>query len=146
MIESQEIQQIIPHRYPFLMVDRIIELEEGKRAVGIKNVSGNEPYFQGHFPEYPIMPGVLIMEALAQVGAVVVLKKPEFAGQIALFAGLDQVRFRRPVLPGDTLRLEVELTKFRGSLGIAEGKAFVGEELAAQGKLTFALRPGPRQG
>lgn len=128
------------------MVDRIIELEEGKRAVGIKNVSGNEPYFQGHFPEYPIMPGVLIMEALAQVGAVVVLKKPEFAGQIALFAGLDQVRFRRPVLPGDTLRLEVELTKFRGSLGIAEGKAFVGEELAAQGKLTFALRPGPRQG
>ncbi|MDI6813615.1 MAG: 3-hydroxyacyl-ACP dehydratase FabZ [Desulfitobacteriaceae bacterium] len=146
MIESQEIQQIIPHRYPFLMVDRIIELEEGKRAVGIKNVSGNEPYFQGHFPEYPIMPGVLIMEALAQVGAVVVLKKPEFAGQIALFAGLDEVRFRRPVLPGDTLRLEVELTKFRGSLGIAEGKAFVGEELAAQGKLTFALRPGPRQG
>ncbi len=146
MIESQEIQQIIPHRYPFLMVDRIIELEEGKRAVGIKNVSGNEPYFQGHFPEYPIMPGVLIMEALAQVGAVVVLKKPEFAGQIALFAGLDEVRFRRPVLPGDTLRLEVELTKFRGSLGIAEGKAFVGEELAAQGKLTFALRPGPRKG
>lgn len=144
MIESQEIQQIIPHRYPFLMVDRIIEIEEGKRAVGIKNVSGNEPYFQGHFPEYPIMPGVLIMEALAQVGAVAVLKKPEFAGHIALFAGLDEVRFRRPVLPGDTLRLEVELTKFRGSLGIAEGKAFVGDELAAQGKLTFALRPDPR--
>lgn len=144
MIESQEIQKIIPHRYPFLLVDRIIELEEGKRAIGIKNVSGNEPYFQGHFPNYPIMPGVLIMEALAQVGAVVVLKKPEFAGQIALFAGLDEVRFRRPVFPGDTLRLEVELTKFRGSLGIAMGKAFVGEELAAQGKLTFALKPDPR--
>lgn len=146
MIESQEIQKIIPHRYPFLMVDRIIELEEGKRAVGIKNVSGNEPYFQGHFPENPIMPGVLIMEALAQVGAVVVLKKAEFAGHLALFAGMDEVRFRRPVLPGDTLRLEVELTKFRGLLGFGEGKAFVGDELAAQGKLTFALRPDPSQG
>ncbi|MHB1652422.1 MAG: 3-hydroxyacyl-ACP dehydratase FabZ [Desulfitobacteriaceae bacterium] len=143
MLENREIQQIIPHRYPFLLVDRIIELEEGKRAVGIKNVSGNEPFFQGHFPDYPIMPGVLIIEALAQVGAVAVLRKEEFAGQLALFAGLDKVRFKRPVFPGDQLRLEVELIKFRGSLGIAEGKAFVGGELVAQGKLTFALRPKP---
>lgn len=145
MLESREIQQILPHRYPFLLVDRIIEIEEGKRAVGIKNVSGNEPFFQGHFPDYPIMPGVLIMEALAQVGAVVMLKKEEFAGQIGLFAGMDEVRFKKPVFPGDQLRLEVELIKARGSLGIAEGKAFVNGELAAQGKLTFAIRPKPGQ-
>src|SRR5690554_5155746 len=107
MLESKDIQKIIPHRYPFLLVDRIIQLEEGKSAVGIKNVSGNEPFFQGHFPNYPVMPGVLIMEALAQVGAVVLLKMPEFAGRIPLFAGMDKVKFRRQVIPGDQLRLEV---------------------------------------
>ncbi|WP_425805997.1 3-hydroxyacyl-ACP dehydratase FabZ [Desulfitobacterium sp. Sab5] len=143
MLESKEIQQIIPHRYPFLLVDRIIELEEGKRAVGIKNVSGNEPFFQGHFPGYPIMPGVLIMEALAQVGAVVLLKMPEYAGHLAFYAGLDEVKFRRQVIPGDQLRLEVELTKLKHGIGIGEGKAYVGEELAAQGILKFAV--GPKQ-
>lgn len=143
MLESKEIQQIIPHRYPFLLVDRIIELEEGKRAVGIKNVSGNEPFFQGHFPGYPIMPGVLIMEALAQVGAVVLLKMPEYAGHLAFYAGLDEVKFRRQVVPGDQLRLEVELTKLKRGIGIAQGKAYVGEELAAQGILKFAV--GPKQ-
>ena len=143
MLDSKEIQQIIPHRYPFLLVDRVIELEEGKRAVGIKNVSGNEPFFQGHFPGYPIMPGVLIMEALAQVGAVVLLKMPEYAGHLAFYAGLDEVKFRRQVVPGDQLRLEVELTKLKRGIGIAEGKAYVGEELAAQGILKFAV--GPKQ-
>jgi len=146
VLQSQEIQEIIPHRYPFLMVDRIIELEEGKRAVGIKNVSSNEPFFQGHFPGHPIMPGVLIMEALAQVGAVVILKMPEYAGHLALFAGLDDVKFKRQVIPGDQLRLEVELIKFRKTFGVAQGKAYVGETLVAEGTLKFFLeRKKPAQ-
>lgn len=146
MLQSQEIQEIIPHRYPFLMVDRIIELEEGKRAVGIKNVSSNEPFFQGHFPGHPIMPGVLIMEALAQVGAVLILKMPEYAGCLALFAGLDDVKFKRQVIPGDQLRLEVELIKFRKTFGVAQGKAYVGEALVAEGTLKFFLeRKNPAQ-
>lgn len=141
MLESKEIQKIIPHRYPFLLVDRILELEEGKFAVGIKNVSGNEPHFQGHFPGYPVMPGVLIMEALAQVGAVVLLKMPQFAGRIPLFAGMDKVKFRRQVIPGDQLRLEVELLKLKGPMGVAQGKAYVGDQLAAEGTLKFAIGP-----
>ena len=146
MLQSQEIQEIIPHRYPFLMVDRIIELEEGKRAVGIKNVSSNEPFFQGHFPGHPIMPGVLIMEALAQVGAVLILKMPGYAGYLALFAGLDDVKFKRQVIPGDQLRLEVELIKFRKTFGVAQGKAYVGEALVAEGTLKFFLeRKNPAQ-
>ena len=139
MLQSEEIQEIIPHRYPFLMVDRIIELEEGKTAVGIKNVSSNEPFFQGHFPGHPIMPGVLIMEALAQVGAVLILKMPEYACCLALFAGLDDVKFKRQVIPGDQLRLEVELIKFRKTFGVAKGKAYVGEALVAEGTLKFFL-------
>lgn len=146
MLQSQEIQEIIPHRYPFLMVDRIIELEEGKRAVGIKNVSSNEPFFQGHFPGHPIMPGVLIMEALAQVGAVLILTMPEHAGCLALFAGLDDVKFKRQVIPGDQLRLELELIKFRKTFGVAQGKAYVGEALVAEGTLKFFLeRKNPAQ-
>jgi len=139
VLQSEDIQKIIPHRYPFLMIDRIIELEEGKRAVGIKNVSSNEPFFQGHFPGHPIMPGVLIMEALAQVGAVVILSIPEYAGYLALFAGLDDVKFKRQVIPGDQLRLEVELVKFRKTFGVAQGKAYVGEALVAEGTLKFFL-------
>ena len=146
MLQSQEIQEIIPHRYPFLMVDRIIELEEGKRAVGIKNVSSNEPFFQGHFPGHPIMPGALILEALAQVGAVIILRMPEYAGCLAVFAGLDDVKFKRQVIPGDQLRLEVELIKLRKMFGFAEGKAYVGEELAAEGIIKFFLeRKNPAQ-
>lgn len=141
MLDSQAIQKIIPHRYPFLLVDRILELEEGKRGVGLKNVSGNEPYFQGHFPGYPVMPGVLIMEALAQVGAVILLKMPEYAGRVALFAGLEEVRFRRQVIPGDQLRLEVELLKLKRGIGVAQGKAYVGDDLAAEGTLKFAVGP-----
>ncbi|WP_028308060.1 3-hydroxyacyl-ACP dehydratase FabZ [Desulfitibacter alkalitolerans] len=139
MLDIKEIQEIIPHRYPFLLVDRIIELEEGKRAVGIKNVSVNEAHFQGHFPNHPVMPGVLIIEALAQVGAVAVLKLPQYAGKIAFFAGIDKVRFRKQVVPGDQLRLEVELVKIKGPVGKGVGKAYVGEELAAEGELTFMI-------
>ena len=139
MLDSSEIQKIIPHRYPFLLVDRIIQLEEGKRGVGIKNVSINEPFFQCHFPRLPVMPGVLIVESLAQVGAVVLLKMPEYAGKIVFFAGIDKVLFRRQVVPGDVLRLEVELVKIRGAVGKAKAAAYVGEELAAEGELMFAL-------
>ena len=139
MLESKEIQAIIPHRYPFLLVDRIIELEEGKRAVGIKNVSSNEPYFQGHFPGHPIMPGVLIMEALAQVGTVIILSMPEYHDYLGLFAGLDDVKFKRQVIPGDQLRLEVELVRLRKTFGVAQGKAYVGDVLAAEGVLKFFL-------
>ena len=143
MLQSQEIQEIIPHRYPFLLVDRIIELEEGKRAVGIKNVSVNEPFFQGHFPGHPVLPGVLIMEALAQVGCVVILKMPEFTGCLVLYAGLDDVKFKRQVIPGDQLRLEVELVRMRKTFGVAQGKAYVGEELAAEGTLKFFIERKP---
>ncbi|MHB8125952.1 MAG: 3-hydroxyacyl-ACP dehydratase FabZ [Desulfitobacteriaceae bacterium] len=141
MLENHEILEILPHRYPFMLVDRILEIEEGKRAVGIKNVSANEPFFQGHFPGLPIMPGVLIMEALAQVGAVVILCKEEYKGRIILYAGLDEVRFKRQVIPGDQLRLEAELLKMKANIGIAWGEAYVGEELAAKGKIMFAIAP-----
>ncbi|MDA8229085.1 MAG: 3-hydroxyacyl-ACP dehydratase FabZ [Desulfitobacterium hafniense] len=141
MLESREIQAIIPHRYPFLLIDRILEVEDGKRAIGIKNVSGNEPFFQGHFPGYPVMPGVLIIEALAQVGALAILRMPGYAGHIALFAGMDEVKFKKQVFPGDQLRLEVEVIKLKRSFGVAQGKAWIGDELAAEGILKFFLGP-----
>ncbi|MBI2846831.1 MAG: 3-hydroxyacyl-ACP dehydratase FabZ [Chloroflexi bacterium] len=139
----KEIQGIIPHRWPFLLVDRVLELEPGKRAVGIKNVSINESFFQGHFPDFPVMPGVLIVEALAQVGAVALLSLPENKGKLGLFAGIDTFRFRKPVLPGDTLRLEVNLTRMLGPVGKGTAKAEVNGTTVADGELTFALRPGP---
>ena len=139
MLDINAIQQILPHRYPFLLVDRILEVEEGKKVVGIKNVSMNEPFFQGHFPNYPVMPGVLIIEAMAQVGAVAILSMPAFAGRIALLAGIDKARFRRQVVPGDTLRIEVEVLKLRGTVGKSQARAYVGEELAVEAELMFAL-------
>ncbi len=140
-LDSIAIRKIIPHRFPFLLVDRIIELETGIRAVGIKNVTANEAFFQGHFPEYPVMPGVLIVEAIAQVGAVAMLSHPDQAGQIALFAGIDKVRFKRQVTPGDTIRLEVELGQVRRNIGSGSGVATVDGELACRGEFMFALVP-----
>ena len=138
-LDIKEIAKIIPHRYPFLLIDRIVELEEGKRAVAIKNVTMNEPHFQGHFPDHPIMPGVLIIEALAQVGVVMALRMPASEGKLVYFAGIDGVRFRRPVVPGDQLRLEVETVWVRGALGKMKGKATVNGEVAAEGEFMFSL-------
>jgi len=140
MMDVNQIREIIPHRYPFLLVDRIEEMESGKRAVGVKNVSGNEPFFQGHFPDYPVMPGVLIVEALAQVGAVALLSVEENKGKIALFAGIDGVRFKRQVVPGDVLRLEVEITRLKGPVGKGTARATVDGQLAAEGELIFAIQ------
>ena len=142
-LDSVAIRQIIPHRYPFLLVDRIDELEPGQRAVGIKNVSANEEYFQGHFPDYPVMPGVLIVEAIAQVGAVALLSQDEHAGKIAFFAGINNVRFKRQVKPGDTLQLNVELKSVRRGIGSGEGLATVDGEVACKGEFMFALAPDP---
>ncbi len=139
MLETDEIEQIIPHRYPFLLVDRIIEIEEGKRAVGIKNVTANEWFFEGHFPGKKVMPGVLIVEALAQVAAVTLLKGVEMAGKSPLFGGIENMRFRKPVLPGDQPRLEFTLEKMRGPIGKGRVKATVDGKLAAEGTISFAL-------
>jgi 3-hydroxyacyl-[acyl-carrier-protein] dehydratase len=138
-LSSVEIQKIIPHRFPFLLVDKMIEIEWGKRAVGIKNVTATEPFFQGHFPGFPVMPGVLMVEAIAQVGAVAVLGMPENKGKMAFFAGIDDVRFKRQVVPGDTLRIEVTLTRVRGPIGQGEGIATVDGQLACKGSFMFAM-------
>lgn len=139
MLSNVDIQNIIPHRYPFLLVDKIIEIEYGKKAVGIKNVTVNEPFFQGHFPGNPIMPGVLIVEAMAQVGAVAILGKEENKGKLAVFAGIDGLRFRRQVVPGDVLRMEVEMLNFKRGVGKAKAAAYVGVDLAASGEMMFAI-------
>ncbi|MBP0725101.1 3-hydroxyacyl-ACP dehydratase FabZ [Bacillus sp. RG28] len=140
MLDIQAIKEIIPHRYPFLLVDRVTELEVGKRAVGFKNVTANEEFFNGHFPNYPVMPGVLIVEALAQVGGIAALSLEENKGRLALFAGIDSCRFKKQVVPGDVLRLEVELTKMRGPIGKGKAVATVDGQVACEAELTFALK------
>jgi 3-hydroxyacyl-[acyl-carrier-protein] dehydratase len=138
-LEAADIMRIIPHRYPVLLIDRVIELEPGKHVVAIKNLTNNEPQFTGHFPGRPIMPGVLMVEALAQAGAVAVLSLPEYRGKLALFAGIDECRFKRTVLPGDTLRLEVTFEKLRGVFGRGQGVATVDGEVAVQATLSFII-------
>ena len=136
---AREIMDIIPHRYPFLLIDTIEELEPGVRALGKKCVSVNEPYFQGHFPGNPIMPGVLIAESLAQTGAVAILSVEENKGKNALFGGIDKMKFKKMVVPGDRLKLEVTILKKKGPIGIGEAIATVNGKIAAKGELTFAL-------
>jgi len=138
-MEINDIMNIIPHRPPFLLIDRVLEIESGKRAVAIKNVTMTENFFVGHFPQEPVMPGVLIIEALAQTGAVALLSMPEYAGKIAYFGAIDNAKFRRKVVPGDTLRLEVEFIKLKKSAGIGRGIAFVGDAKAAEAELTFLI-------
>lgn len=138
-LNIDEIMDIIPHRYPFLLVDKVMVEEIGVKGVGYKNVTMNEPHFQGHFPNMPVMPGVLIVESMAQVGAVILLSSEKHKGKNPYFAGINKVRFKRKVLPGDTLRMEVELTRIRGSIGIGKGNAYVGDELACEGEFLFAI-------
>ncbi|MCS1392844.1 3-hydroxyacyl-ACP dehydratase FabZ [Lysinibacillus boronitolerans] len=139
MLTSQQIQAILPHRYPFLLVDRIVELEEGKRAVGMKNVTMNEEFFKGHFPQYPVMPGVLIVEALAQISAVIMLTKVGNEGRLGLLAGIDHCRFKKQVKPGDQLHLEVEITRVKGAVGKGRGIAMVDGEIVCETDLVFAF-------
>ncbi len=140
ILYAQDIMERIPHRYPFLLIDRVTKIKEGTYGEGIKNVTMNEPFFQGHFPGYPVMPGVLIVEALAQLGAVVLLSCEEHKGKTAFFAGIDKLRFRRQVVPGDQLKMEVEIIKIKGPIGKGRVKATVDGQLAVEGEVMFALQ------
>lgn len=139
MLDTKAIREIIPHRYPFLLIDRIEEMEPGVMAKGFKNLTINEEFFQGHFPNEPVMPGVLQVEALAQIGACAILSKEEFKGKTAYFAGINKIRFKRKVLPGDRLDLSIEIIKMKGSIGIGKGVASVDGEKACEGEILFAI-------
>ena len=139
LYEARDILRILPHRYPFLLVDRILELEPGLRIVAIKNVTINEPFFVGHFPGHPIMPGVLIIEMMAQAGGVMMLMQEEHKGKLAYLAGVEKARFRKPVLPGDSLRTEITMLKGRGSVGWVKATAHVGDKLVCEAEISFAL-------
>ena len=138
-IDINGILQHIPHRYPFLLVDRVLEVESGRRIKALKNVTINEEFFQGHFPQYPVMPGVLIMEALAQAAGVLELSKPENKGKLVFYAGMDNVKYKKQVTPGDQLVLHAKFIKRRGPIAVVEAEATVDGKLAAKGTLTFAL-------
>lgn len=142
LMKTKEIMEIIPHRQPFLLIDTIEEMEEGKRAVGKKCVSYNEPFFAGHFPQEPVMPGVLIIEALAQVGAVAILSQPEWKGKTAYFAAIKEAKFKGKVVPGDVLMLETEIIKVKGPIGVGSARATVDGKVVAQAELTFAIGDG----
>ncbi|MDC2829283.1 3-hydroxyacyl-ACP dehydratase FabZ [Limosilactobacillus mucosae] len=139
ILDSNAIQKIIPHRYPMLLIDRVVELEPGKKATAIRNVTINEEVFNGHFPKNPVLPGALIVESLAQTGAVALLSEPEFKGKTAYFGGIKSAEFRKVVRPGDTLRLEVELEKVRGHVGLGKGIATVDGKKACTAELTFLI-------
>lgn len=139
VLTTKEILDILPHRQPFMLVDTIEELEPGVRAVGRKCVTYNEPFFAGHFPGEPVMPGVLLIEALAQVGAVAILSMPENKGKIAFFGGIKEARFKGKVVPGDVLEMETEIIKMKGPIGVGSAKAYVGGKVVAQAELTFAI-------
>ena len=145
-LNIEQIQTLLPHRYPFLLVDKITECTPGQGARGVKCVTANEPFFQGHFPGYKVMPGVLIIEALAQVGAVAILSVPENKGKLALFGGIKNARFKRQVRPGDVLELECELTAQRGPVGFGTATATVNGKTVCKAELTFALTEGPASG
>ncbi|MCI9476396.1 MAG: 3-hydroxyacyl-ACP dehydratase FabZ [Emergencia sp.] len=138
-LDIRQIQEILPHRYPFLLIDRVTDMEQGKWAEAVKCVTVNEPFFQGHFPGRPIMPGVLIMEALAQTGAVAILSEAENRGKLVVFGGIKNCRFKRQVVPGDVLTLYCELTERRGPIGYGKAVAKVDGEIAAQGELSFVI-------
>ncbi len=141
MYDIEEILDILPHRYPFLLVDRVIELEEGEKVVAVKNVTYNENFFQGHYPEKPIMPGVLILEALAQTGGFLMLNTASKEDEtLPYFAGIDKAKFRKPVQPGDQLKLVCEVIKLKGRVAKVKAEAYVGDSLAAEGRLLFALK------
>ena len=140
MLDTKQIMEILPHRAPFLLVDRIEELEPGHRAAGRKAVTYNEPFFAGHFPQEPVMPGVLICEALAQVGAVAILSLEENKGKLAFFGGINKARFRRKVVPGDVLRLEVEMVKVKGPIGVGKATAWVDGQVCCEAELTLAVQ------
>lgn len=139
MLTVKEIKDILPHRYPFLMIDRVEEVVEGKSAKGYKNVTINENFFNGHFPDYPVMPGVLILEALAQMGAICILSQEEFKGKIGFLVGADKVKWKKQVTPGDKLNLEIEIVKLRGSIGVGKGKATVDGSIVCEGEIMFAI-------
>ena len=144
-LESVDIQRIIPHRYPFLLLDRIVEVQRRERIVAIKNVTINEPFFQGHFPGHPIMPGVLVVEAMAQAGALLLLAEIEDRdNKLMVFTGIERARFRKPVVPGDQLRIEVKVTAFRRTAGRMRGEAYVGDKLACEAALTCQVVDRPR--
>ena len=139
MLNQTQIKQILPHREPFLLIDEITFLEPLKKAVGVKYVKIDEDYFRGHFPEKPVMPGVLIIESLAQVGAVALLSSATYQGKLAFFTGIESAKFRKSVLPGDILTLECEITRIRGPFGFGQGKAYVNGELVCEANISFAV-------